>query len=104
MSIIPLHLQRRIEQRWAARFGSREIQAVPGPDSALQNCFGFWNPGGYSISSRSHLRRPAVAEQTIRFEDGAALMGIWSRLVDEVFLHWLAPPPAQRRLAFIVPA
>jgi len=28
MSIIPLHLQRRFEQRWAARFGLPEIQAV----------------------------------------------------------------------------
>jgi len=32
----------------------------------------------------------------IRFDDGAAYeqgMGIWSRLVGEVFLDWLAPPP-----------
>jgi hypothetical protein len=29
MSIIPLHLQRRCEQRWAARFGSLAIPAVP---------------------------------------------------------------------------
>jgi hypothetical protein len=29
MSIIPLHLQRRFEQRWAARFGSLVIPAVP---------------------------------------------------------------------------
>jgi hypothetical protein len=29
MSIIPLHLQRRFEQRWAARFGSLVIRAVP---------------------------------------------------------------------------
>jgi hypothetical protein len=28
MSIIPLHLQRRIEQRWAARFGSLLIPAA----------------------------------------------------------------------------
>jgi hypothetical protein len=28
MSIIPLHLQRRFEQRWAARFGSLVIPAV----------------------------------------------------------------------------
>jgi hypothetical protein len=27
MSIIPLHLQRRFEQRWAARFGSLVIAA-----------------------------------------------------------------------------
>jgi hypothetical protein len=29
MSIIPLHLQRRFEQRWAARFGSPAIPAMP---------------------------------------------------------------------------
>jgi hypothetical protein len=29
MSIIPLHLQRRFERRWAARFGSLVIPAVP---------------------------------------------------------------------------
>jgi hypothetical protein len=29
VSIIPLHLQRRFEQRWAARFGSLAIPAVP---------------------------------------------------------------------------
>jgi SAM-dependent methyltransferase len=35
-----------------------------------------------------------MAEQTIRFSDGAAYeqnMGIWSRLVGEVFLDWLEP-------------
>lgn len=40
-----------------------------------------------------------MAEQTIRFDDGAAyeqMMGIWSRLAGEVFLDWLAPPPALR--------
>jgi hypothetical protein len=29
MSIIPLHLQRRFEERWAARFGSPVIEATP---------------------------------------------------------------------------
>ena len=29
MSIIPLHIQRRFEQRWAARFGSLLIPALP---------------------------------------------------------------------------
>jgi hypothetical protein len=29
MSIIPLHVQRRFEQRWAARFGSLVVPAVP---------------------------------------------------------------------------
>jgi hypothetical protein len=29
MGIIPLHLQRRFDERWAARFGSLIIPAVP---------------------------------------------------------------------------
>jgi hypothetical protein len=29
MGIIPLHLQRRFEQRWAAQFGSLVILAMP---------------------------------------------------------------------------
>jgi hypothetical protein len=29
MSIIPLHLQRRFEQRWAARFAPRVVSATP---------------------------------------------------------------------------
>ena len=29
MSLIPLHLQRRFERRWAARFGSLVIPAAP---------------------------------------------------------------------------
>jgi hypothetical protein len=29
MSIIPLHIQRRFEQRWAARFGSLLVAALP---------------------------------------------------------------------------
>jgi SAM-dependent methyltransferase len=36
----------------------------------------------------------SMAEDQIRFEDGAAyerMMGIWSRLAGEVFLDWLAP-------------
>ncbi len=35
--------------------------------------------------------------QPIRFNDGAAyeeLMGKWSRLAGEIFLEWVAPPPA----------
>ncbi len=37
--------------------------------------------------------------QQIRFEDGAAyerMMGIWSRLVGDIFLDWLTPPPGLR--------
>jgi SAM-dependent methyltransferase len=40
-----------------------------------------------------------MAEQTIRFDDGAAyeqMMGIWSRKVGEIFLDWLAPAPGLR--------
>ena len=36
-----------------------------------------------------------MAEQKIRFDDGAAYeqaMGMWSRLAGEIFLDWLAPP------------
>src|SRR5712692_8772918 len=40
-----------------------------------------------------------MAEQQIRFNDGAAyerMMGIWSRLAGNIFLEWLAPPPGLR--------
>jgi ubiquinone/menaquinone biosynthesis C-methylase UbiE len=40
-----------------------------------------------------------MAEQTIRFDDGAAyeqMMGIWSRSAGEIFLDWLAPPHGLR--------
>ena len=40
-----------------------------------------------------------MAEQKIRFDDGAAyeqMMGIWSRFAGEIFLDWLAPPPGWR--------
>src|SRR6266550_3558280 len=39
-------------------------------------------------------RRLLMAEQEIRFDDGAAyerMMGIWSRIAGDVFLDWLAP-------------
>src|SRR6476619_7196461 len=42
-----------------------------------------------------------MTEQTIRFDDGAAYeryMGVWSRLVGEKFLRWLAPAPGLRWL------
>ncbi len=42
-----------------------------------------------------------MSGQTIRFEDGSAYeryMGVWSRLVGEQFLDWLAPPPRARWL------
>jgi len=40
-----------------------------------------------------------MAEQQIRFEDGAAyerMMGAWSRLTGNIFLDWLAPRPGLR--------
>ncbi len=40
-----------------------------------------------------------MAEQQIRFDDGAAyeqMMGTWSRLAGGVFLDWLAPPSGLR--------
>jgi SAM-dependent methyltransferase len=40
-----------------------------------------------------------VAEQQIRFDDGAAyerFMGVWSRSAGEIFLDWLAPRPGLR--------
>lgn len=40
-----------------------------------------------------------VADQKVRFDDGAAyeqMMGIWSRSVGEIFLDWLAPLPGLR--------
>ncbi len=41
----------------------------------------------------------AMAEEQIRFNDGAAyerMMGDWSRRVGEIFLDWLAPSPGLR--------
>jgi ubiquinone/menaquinone biosynthesis C-methylase UbiE len=43
----------------------------------------------------------AMAEQPIRFDDGAAyerMTGTWSRLAGEVFLDWLAPQAGLRWL------
>lgn len=40
-----------------------------------------------------------MAEQQIRFDDGAAyerMMGVWSRLTGEIVLDWIAPAPGQR--------
>jgi ubiquinone/menaquinone biosynthesis C-methylase UbiE len=40
-----------------------------------------------------------MSESQIRFEDGAAyerMMGVWSRLVGDVFVAWLSPKPNQR--------
>lgn len=40
-----------------------------------------------------------MADQVIRFDDGNAyetMMGLWSRLVGDIFLDWLAPTPGLR--------
>jgi hypothetical protein len=40
-----------------------------------------------------------MAVSEIRFDDGASYeryMGVWSRLVGETFLSWLAPSPGLR--------
>jgi hypothetical protein len=40
-----------------------------------------------------------MAEQQIRFDDGAAyerMMGTWSRFAGDIFLDWLAPRPGLR--------
>jgi ubiquinone/menaquinone biosynthesis C-methylase UbiE len=40
-----------------------------------------------------------MSDNQIRFDDGAAyerMMGVWSRLVGEVFLDWLSPTPGGR--------
>lgn len=46
-------------------------------------------------------RKTQMADQAIRFEDGAAYeryMGKWSQLAGETFLDWLAPGPGLRWL------
>jgi ubiquinone/menaquinone biosynthesis C-methylase UbiE len=52
-----------------------------------------------SIADRSYSREEQMTEQVLRFVDGAAYeqnMGIWSRLVGQIFLDWLAPPTGLR--------
>jgi ubiquinone/menaquinone biosynthesis C-methylase UbiE len=44
-------------------------------------------------------RKGLMAEQQIRFDDGAAyerMMGTWSRIAGNIFLDWLAPRPGLR--------
>src|ERR1700675_466999 len=51
------------------------------------------------LQCRPWREETPVAEQQIRFEDGAAyerMMGVWSRLAGDVFLDWLAPQPGLR--------
>ena len=44
MSIIPLHLQRRFEQRWAARFGSLVIPARTKEECRIESLAGQHAP------------------------------------------------------------
>ena len=47
-----------------------------------------------AISGYGSSKETIVAEQEIRFDDGAAyeqMMGIWSRIAGDVFIDWLAP-------------
>jgi ubiquinone/menaquinone biosynthesis C-methylase UbiE len=61
--------------------------------------FGFWLTERNAIFERilGHLENVGpkpMAEQQIRFDDGAAyerMMGNWSRLAGDMFLDWLAP-------------
>ena len=51
----------------------------------------------FSVPLNANLlkrKRAPVADQHIRFDDGAAyerVMGTWSRLAGDIFLDWLAP-------------
>src|SRR5881394_3966024 len=49
----------------------------------------------FSPGERDRIKaRETMAEQQIRFEDGAAyerMMGVWSRIAGGIFLDWLAP-------------
>jgi hypothetical protein len=72
MSIIPLHLQRRCEQRWAARFGSLVMPAVPkksgrtNEECRIENLVGQQapraakaneNPAGLRLKAKGNDRR-----------------------------------------------
>jgi ubiquinone/menaquinone biosynthesis C-methylase UbiE len=51
------------------------------------------------LQCRPWREETPVAEQQIRFEDGAAyerMMGVWTRLAGDIFLDWLAPRPGLR--------
>jgi ubiquinone/menaquinone biosynthesis C-methylase UbiE len=54
---------------------------------------------GQTFADHVYSREQHMAEQVLRFVDGAAYeqnMGIWSRFAGEVFLDWLAPPAGLR--------
>jgi hypothetical protein len=63
MSIIPLHIQRRFEQRWASRFGSLAMPAAPKTvqlkgspvNIARRVAKAKENPAGHEPGGLSHL-------------------------------------------------
>jgi hypothetical protein len=59
MGIMPLHLQRRFEQRWAARFGSLVIPAVErlAGRHALRPAKANEKPAGLSVKAQGNDRR-----------------------------------------------
>jgi hypothetical protein len=59
MSIIPLHLQRRFEQRWAAQFGSLVIPSVP-------KNVGLKGLTGQHCAARRKSQKPAGLSRRVR--------------------------------------
>jgi len=59
MSIIPLHLQTRCEQRWAARFGSLVIPVVPKKNVGLKVSPVNWPARGKANEKPAGLRLKA---------------------------------------------
>jgi SAM-dependent methyltransferase len=67
----------------------RDTRAHPWPSLSIL-LFAEWHEQGIVTGAGNPM-----AEQQIRFDDGAAyeqMMGIWSRSAGEIFLDWLAPP------------
>src|SRR5437016_14243467 len=59
----------------------------------MQSSFGS-RAGDRATCYQGRQTEVAMAEQQIRFVDGAAyerMMGTWSRLAGEIFIDWLAP-------------
>ena len=72
MSIVPLHLQRRFEQRWAARFGSPVASNVPKSqergyekDIPLGSPRVGETPESGNISCAAHLFPPGRAQSSL---------------------------------------
>jgi hypothetical protein len=87
MSIIPLHLQKRFEQRWAARFGSLVIP------SALKNV-------GLKGSPSTFRRAPQSQRKTRRRQAGARCPSLAAALMAKAG-ELLANPPAIHKIAIL---